>query len=62
VRMGQAGRARVLDSFTWQQVAMRTAALYDDLLGERFARSSDRRPALARGGATMARHLQTQGV
>src|ERR671911_1444915 len=54
VRMGQAGRARVLNSFTWQQVAMRTAALYDDLLGERFARSSDRRPALARGDVAMA--------
>ena len=30
--MGQAGRARVLGSFTWQQVALRTAELYDDLL------------------------------
>jgi D-inositol-3-phosphate glycosyltransferase len=65
VRMGQAGRARVLDSFTWQQVAMRTAALYDDLLGERLALASDRRPALARGGAAaMAHHRQphAQGV
>ena len=42
MRMGQAGRARVLSSFTWQQVAMCTAALYDDLLSERFAPSSDR--------------------
>jgi D-inositol-3-phosphate glycosyltransferase len=32
--MGQAGRARVLHSFTWQQVAARTAALYDELLAE----------------------------
>ncbi len=45
VRMGQAGRARVLSSFTWQQVAMRTAALYDDLLSARIAPSPDRRPA-----------------
>jgi D-inositol-3-phosphate glycosyltransferase len=60
VRMGQAGRARVLDSFTWQQVAMHTAALYDDLLGERFALSSDRRPALARSGAALAHRLQPQ--
>ena len=43
MRMGQAGRARVLGSFTWQQVAMRTAALYDDLLSERAAPSP--RPA-----------------
>ena len=50
VRMGQAGRARVLGSFTWQQVAMRTAALYDDLLSERLAPSSDRRPVLTRRG------------
>jgi D-inositol-3-phosphate glycosyltransferase len=64
VRMGQAGRARVLDSFTWQQVAMRTAALYDDLLGELLALASDRRPALARGGVAMAHHRQphAQGV
>src|SRR5215203_2474595 len=31
-RMGQAGRARVLRSFTWQQVAARTASLYNDML------------------------------
>jgi D-inositol-3-phosphate glycosyltransferase len=60
MRMGQAGRARVLKSFTWQQVAMRTAALYDDLLGDRFALSSDQQPALARGGVAMAHHLQPQ--
>ena len=64
VRMGQAGRARVLNSFTWQQVAMRTAALYDDLLCGRVARSSDRRPALTRSGGAVARQLnvQTQGA
>jgi D-inositol-3-phosphate glycosyltransferase len=64
MRMGEAGRARVLNSFTWQQVAMRTAALYDELLCRRLARSSDRRPALSRGGDAVARHLQvqTQGV
>ncbi|MCC7022357.1 MAG: glycosyltransferase [Thermomicrobiales bacterium] len=33
-RMGRAGRARVMRSFTWQQVAKHTAALYDDLLGQ----------------------------
>ena len=60
-RMGRAGRARVLSSFTWQQVAMHTATLYDDLLSERFALFSDRRPALMRGG-TVARRLETQGV
>jgi D-inositol-3-phosphate glycosyltransferase len=62
MRMGQAGRARVLSSFTWQQVALRTAALYDDLLSERCALSSERRPALTRGGGAMTRHLQAQGV
>jgi D-inositol-3-phosphate glycosyltransferase len=62
--MGQAGRARVLRSFTWQQVATCTAQLYDDLLCERFAWSSACRPALARGGSTVKRqpHIQTQGV
>jgi D-inositol-3-phosphate glycosyltransferase len=62
--MGQAGRARVLHSFTWEHVAMHTAALYDDLLGERFAMSSDRGPALSRGGSTVMRQsrMQTQGV
>jgi glycosyltransferase involved in cell wall biosynthesis len=62
VRMGQAGRARVLDSFTWQQVALRTAALYDDVSTGRAARCSDRRPTLTSGGATTARQLQTQGA
>ena len=61
-RMGRAGRARVLGSFTWQQVAMRTATLYDDLLSERFALSSERRPALTRGGGAVAWQLQRQGV
>jgi D-inositol-3-phosphate glycosyltransferase len=62
--MGQAGRARVIRSFTWQQVAMCTAQLYDDLLCERFALSSACRPALSRGGSTVRRqaHMQTQGV
>jgi hypothetical protein len=32
LRMGLAGRARVLRSFTWQQVAVRTATLYNDML------------------------------
>ena len=64
MRMGAAGRARVLSSFTWQQVAMRTAALYDDLLSERRAPSSDRRSVPKRRGAPGVRsmHLQPQGV
>jgi len=64
VLMGQAGRARVLRSFTWQQVAMCTAQLYDDLLCERFALSSTCRPVLPRGGSPVTRqpHIQTQGV
>ena len=64
VLMGQAGRARVLHSFTWQQVATRTAELYDDLLCERVALSSARRPAMPRGGSTVTwqPHMQTQGV
>jgi glycosyltransferase involved in cell wall biosynthesis len=66
-RMGRAGRARVLSSFTWQQVAMRTATLYDDLLCG-WSLSSGRRPALTRNGNAVARQLhvhvqrQAQGV
>jgi glycosyltransferase involved in cell wall biosynthesis len=62
--MGQAGRARVLAAFTWQQVATRTAELYDDLLCERRALSSARRPAMRRGGSavTWQPHMQPQGV
>jgi glycosyltransferase involved in cell wall biosynthesis len=59
-RMGQVGRSRVLCSFTWQQVAMGTATLYDDLLSECTASSSVRRSGLARGGAARVRHLQSQ--
>ena len=64
IRMGAAGRTRVLGSFTWQQVAMRTAALYDDLLSKRFAPYSDRRVVPTRRGTAGARQLQTkaQGV
>jgi D-inositol-3-phosphate glycosyltransferase len=61
VRMGQAGRARVLGSFTWQQVAIRTAALYDHLLSERVAPSPDR-PALRDSRIRVSPQLQTQGV
>jgi D-inositol-3-phosphate glycosyltransferase len=61
-RMGQAGRARVLNSFTWQQVAMCTAALYDDLLSERAAPVRGRRRGLSRGDAARVRQLQAQGV
>ena len=62
--MGQAGRARVLHAFTWQQVAMCTAELYDDLLREDLALSSIHRPALTRGGSAVTRQppKQTQGV
>lgn len=35
-RMGSAGRTRVLRDFTWQQVAARTAALYQELLDPRI--------------------------
>jgi hypothetical protein len=58
--MGRAGRARVLGSFTWQQVAMRTAALYDDFLSECTASSSVCRSSLTRGGAAKVRQLQSQ--
>ena len=60
VRMGQAGRARVLSSFTWQQVAMRTAALYDDLLSERPEPCWERPSGLSRSGAAKARQPQSQ--
>jgi glycosyltransferase involved in cell wall biosynthesis len=60
--MGQAGRARVLHSFTWQQVAVRTAELYDDLLSERLALSSVWQPALAGGGSAVTPQPQMQGV
>jgi D-inositol-3-phosphate glycosyltransferase len=59
-RMGQTGRARVLGSFTWQQVAMRTAALYDDLLSARAAPFSERRPDLTRAARARQLHLQSQ--
>jgi D-inositol-3-phosphate glycosyltransferase len=59
-RMGRAGRARVLGSFTWQQVAMRTAALYDDFLSECTESSSVCRSGLTRGGAAKVRQLQSQ--
>jgi len=32
VRMGKAGRARVLDHFSWAAIAKRTHSLYHDLL------------------------------
>jgi glycosyltransferase involved in cell wall biosynthesis len=51
--MGQAGRARVLHSFTWQQVAARTAELYDDLLCERLTSTSASQPALTGGGSAV---------
>ena len=60
VCMGQAGRARVLSSFTWQQVAMRTAALYDDLLSARAGPGTARRSGLTRSAVAKAQHLQLQ--
>jgi glycosyltransferase involved in cell wall biosynthesis len=59
MRMGQAGRDRVLSSFTWQRVAARTAALYDDFFAEQSVPALARRPSLSRSGA-VARQLQTQ--
>jgi len=67
-RMGQAGRARVLGSFTWQQVAMGTSALYDNLLFESAAPVRGRRSGPTRGAVAKARRphvqlqAQTQGV
>lgn len=42
--MGRAGRARVLEAFTWEAIAARTAAIYRDLV-------SASRPSEASGGA-----------
>jgi D-inositol-3-phosphate glycosyltransferase len=59
-RMGHTGRARVLGSFTWQQVAMRTAALYDDLLSARAAQPLGWHRGLTRGVAARVRQPQLQ--
>ena len=32
-RMGEAGRARIEEHFTWRQTALKTAALYQEILG-----------------------------
>jgi glycosyltransferase involved in cell wall biosynthesis len=58
-RMGRAGRARVVRSFTWQQVAIHTAALYDDLLGQhRSPPEPNRRgPMVALPAAIAARRI-----
>ena len=56
-RMGQAGRARVLRAFTWTEVAARTAALYDELLASRLAKTSQpRRRPVSLAGFTTANH------
>ncbi len=39
-RMGQAGRQRVLDHFSWQSIAKQTLALYNDVMGEAKSESS----------------------
>jgi D-inositol-3-phosphate glycosyltransferase len=54
-RMGRAGRVRVLDSFTWQHVAARTAALYDDLLADHNWPLDHHRPDRAAGLAAAGR-------
>jgi D-inositol-3-phosphate glycosyltransferase len=62
MRMGQAGRTRVLSLFTWQQVATCTAALYDNLLSEPSTPALGRLPALRRNDAATTRQSQEQGV
>jgi D-inositol-3-phosphate glycosyltransferase len=62
MRMGQAGRTRVLSLFTWQQVATCTAALYDNLLSEPSTPALGRLPALRRNDAATTRQSQAQGV
>ena len=62
MRMGQAGRTRVLSLFTWQQVATCTAALYDNLLSKRSAPALGRLRALRRNDAARTRQSQAQGV
>jgi glycosyltransferase involved in cell wall biosynthesis len=32
-RMGEAGRTRIEEHFTWRQTALKTAALYEEVLG-----------------------------
>jgi D-inositol-3-phosphate glycosyltransferase len=59
LRMGQSGRARVLRSFTWQKVAARTAALYDELL-EGVATPREKRQSAMRG--IVAAMPKPQGV
>jgi len=36
-RMGDAGRARIEEHFTWRQTALKTAALYGEVLGQRLS-------------------------
>ena len=36
-RMGEAGRARIEEQFTWRQTALKTAALYEGVLGSRLS-------------------------
>jgi glycosyltransferase involved in cell wall biosynthesis len=58
-RMGHAGRARVEREFTWEKVAQRTAALYEELLTDQapgpllsYSHDGPRFAALATGGQT----------
>ena len=54
VRMGQAGRTRVLRGFTWDLVATRTAALYDTLLSRALQSSRPHLSHRAVGGYAAA--------
>jgi glycosyltransferase involved in cell wall biosynthesis len=60
LRMGQAGRARVIRSFTWRQVAACTAALYDALLAVEDATPPERCQSAMAGKVHPA--PQAQGV
>ena len=60
LRMSEAGRARVLRSFTWQQVAARTATLYNDMLSADPASPPDSPQSLLPG--TFAAAGERQGV
>jgi glycosyltransferase involved in cell wall biosynthesis len=58
--MGKAGRARVLEHFTWRRAAERTVDVYREVIEQRAAQSGTRRklvrhapqPPAALGGAT----------
>jgi glycosyltransferase involved in cell wall biosynthesis len=43
-RMGEAGRARIEDHFTWRQTALKTAALYEEIVAYRPRARADLSP------------------